>query len=1317
VLELTELQQAYWIGEQGAFELGDAAPHLYQELDIDGCDVARLEGAWRALVLRHEMLRSRITPEGRLELLAEVGAYAIEVIDERALGPDAVRRRLEALRADLTHHGPPSREWPPFRLVVSRIDDHRGRLHLSVSLLVTDAWGLAILVDELHRLYVDPRTTLPSPQPIAEIRARIAAQRRTEAFERSLAYWRRRVDGLRPGPELPYVRPPGSIASTRSSLRSWTLPAALAQQLRARAAAARLTPAAAICTAYVDVLAAHSRSRRFMLNTLVSMRPRLRALDVVDNLSATLLLEVSSSSQQTFAERASALLRQTMTDLSHAAVCGIQVAREAARSRAEGARVAHPVVFAGLNDVALTPGWRKVYDRVQTVQVLLDYSVEHEPEGDVHAWEVVDEAFPPGLADSMFSMLCERIERLASAEEAWRAKAGPGIPAAQQAVRSSVNATAWEVTDDLLHTGFFRRAAEQPNAPAVITEARTLTYRELARTARQVAHRLRRVGVTREDRVAVAMHRGWEQVAAVLGVLQAGGSYVPLDPTYPRDRIAYILHKTAARAVLTQAHARLEPGSWPAGCEAIVVELGADEVDDAAAPAQAPDDLAYIIFTSGSTGSPKGVAISHRGAVNTIRDINERFSVAASDRVLALSLLGFDLSVYDIFGILAAGGAVVVLSPDQERSPRHWLDLVQRHGVTIWNSVPAFMQLMVSQPELRQLGGWPRLRLVMLSGDWIPVTLPAQVREVAERAKIYSLGGATEASIWSIIHPIEEVDPSWPSIPYGRPLRNQRWYVLDEDLEDRPELVPGQLFIGGVGLARGYWGDEALTRDAFIEHPRTGERLYRTGDWGRYHPGGDLEFLGRDDGQVKLRGFRIELGEIEAVLRGHRAVREAVVSVRTSGTEKRLVAYLVPDRDPDRARPSLDQLRDLVRSKLPEYMVPSAFVFMEALPLSANGKVDRRELPDLAESAGALRARPCLEPRTDLERELVEAWEEILGQRSIGVTDNFFEIGGDSLFAVRLMARIKQRYRIDLPISILFERATIESIAQLLAGPAGTPAVRHRALVPIRPAGGRRPLFLVHPSGGGVLCYEPLARLLPADQPIFGLEGATSDPGAPRITCEEIAAHYVAAIRERTPAGPHRLGGWSSGGVVAFEMARQLADAGEAVEALVLIDSWVPVLVGDDSQPSPADLLASFARDLCGGALDDIDELRAALRTAPPAAQLDLVEALAARARPEAIPRRDLERLFRAYATHVQASARYRPRALDVPVILIRTAERRFEEFPDPARWPTFGWDRIVPRSRIAIEVVPGHHDSVLDPPNVEAVAMAIERRLAERGE
>jgi amino acid adenylation domain-containing protein len=563
-------------------------------------------------------------------------------------------------------------------------------------------------------------------------------------------------------------------------------------------------------------------------------------------------------------------------------------------------------------------------------------------------WSAIRDVYPPSMPDDLFASYVTLVGRLADGADAWDERAHEHLPEWQRRRREEANATAVPLAGAMLHELVWATARAAPDKVAVIAADRTLTYRELVVGATSVARRLRDVGVRPNRLVAVAMDKGWQQAAAAAGVLHAGAAYVPFEPDLPAERFMDLLRHAEVEVALTTADLA-GTLAWPSDVRPIVVDETAlhGEMDAQPGRAQGPTDLAYVIYTSGSTGFPKGVMIEHRGAVNTVLDINRRYRYGPRDSVVALTPLSFDLSVHDLFGLFAAGGTVIVPEPGTPRAPWHWADLMAQHDVTTWNSVPALMQMLVEYVRRRRRRLPDSLRLAMLSGDWIPVTLPAAMRALATpELEIIALGGATEGSIWSIAYSIGDVDPSWTSIPYGKPLGNQGFEVLDEAMRRRPDWVPGDLYISGLGVASGYWRDEEKTRAAFVRHPRTGARLYRTGDLGRYLPDGNIEFLGRRDFQVKIHGFRIELGEIEAAVQSHPEVTASVVvALGEARGEKRLVAYVVPA---PAARPAGDlvrSVRDHVATTLPSHMVPAAVVALETMPLTPNGKVDRKALP------------------------------------------------------------------------------------------------------------------------------------------------------------------------------------------------------------------------------------------------------------------------------------------------------------------------------------------------------------------------------------
>ncbi|HEX3556708.1 MAG TPA: amino acid adenylation domain-containing protein [Thermoanaerobaculia bacterium] len=1056
---LTDVQQAYWIGRSGAFEMGEVATHIYTEVSSREVDLDRMTLAWRLLIERHDMLRAIVLPDGRQQILETVPPYCIAVLDLR--GADAAQREagLQRVRHEMSHQVLPSDRWPLFEVRVTRLGGGVVRFHISFDFLIGDAWSWQVLMRDLARLYADPAAELPPLEAsFRDYVQALADYERTPGFARDLDYWRGRLADLPPAPELPLARNPAALGRPRFVRHAGRLPRAAWSRLKERASRSGLTPSGVLLAAFSEVLAAWSKSPRFTINLTLFNRLPLhpQVNELVGDFTSLTLLAVDTAQAGSFEARARRTQAQLWEDLDHRSVSGVRVLRELTRSHGGLVRSLMPVVFTSTLNLATQDGGgqdeedddaqrEERYEISQTPQVWLDHQVAEERGRLIFNWDVVEDLFPPGFVPTLFQAYRDLLARLAESEEAWAATAFDLVPAAQRDERAAVNATAEDfgpAASRLLHT----LVAAPDDRPAVDAPGRTLTYRELHREALALGHRLRELGARPNRLVAVVMEKGWEQVVGVLGVLWSGAAYLPIDPDLPADRRRYLLENGEVKIALSQPWIDdrfAQRGEWPEGLRRLRVEAGTPATPEDTAPAplapvQGPADLAYVIFTSGSTGQPKWVMIDHRGAVNTVLDMNHRFRVGPQDRVLALSSLSFDLSVYDVFGLLAAGGTIVLPAADRRRDPGHWAERIENAGVTIWNTVPPLMEMLAEQAAHGRPGAAPAprtLRTVLLSGDWIPVSLPGRIRRlpwVTPGVEVVSLGGATEASIWSILHPIGEVDPAARSIPYGRPMSNQTFHVLDGCLQPRPTWVPGQLFIGGTGLAQGYWRDAAKTAASFITHPQTGERLYRTGDLGRYLPGGDIEFLGREDSQVKIRGYRVELGEIETVLAGHPAVREAVVLAREGGApgEKRLASYVI-------AEPGtvLDdgELRAYLRERLPDYMVPSGFLVLESLPLTANGKVDRRALPALEHEKPQPR-REYAAPETEVEKALASLCGAALGVDRLGLHDDFFELGGDSLMAIRAIFQIRADLGVELPVRSFFDAPNVAALAEVVEG-------------------------------------------------------------------------------------------------------------------------------------------------------------------------------------------------------------------------------------------------------------------------------------------
>ncbi|MGV9498186.1 amino acid adenylation domain-containing protein [Streptomyces sp. NPDC003642] len=1051
---LAVMQHAYWIGRGDDTTLGSVAAHLYVEFDGSGVDPDRLDTAVRALVRRHGMLRARFTDDGRQQILPGLTRPATAVNDLRALDPETAAAKLEDVRHSASHARLDVAAGEVFSVQLSLLPEGRSRLHVDVDMLAADALSYRVLLSDLARFYRDPDAALPPirtsyPAYLAE-----RAEVRRLSREQARTWWRRRVPELPSAPDLPLVPEAERADPTRVTRRHHWLPPEEKRRLAARAHQHGLTPAMAVATAFSEVLAAHSGQPRFLLNVpMFDRRGSHPDTDLlVGDFTSSVLLDVDLTEPAPFTEHARRLQDRMHTDAAHADYSGVEVLRDLTRQRGE--QVLAPVVFTSalnlgeLFDAEVRDAFgQPVWIISQGPQVLLDAQVTEVDGGLLVNWDVREDAFPAGLVDAMFAAFHGLVTRLGTEDDVWDRPVAALLPEEQSAVRRAVNATGAPRSHRLLHEGFFLRAAERPDAPALLwgTEG-ALSYGELANRALRCAAALADRGVGPGDTVAVSLPKGPDQVTAVLGVLAAGAAYVPVGVEQPparRDRI-----RTTAGFHLTLTDGSLHgPGNGtphettdgsvdgtPHGHAASDRLAVQDALRHDPLPAPVPVDeeqVAYVLFTSGSTGEPKGVEVPHRAAMNTVDDLDARFAVGPSDRCLALSALDFDLSVYDLFGLLSAGGAMVLIDEADRREARPWAELVRRHRVTLLNCVPPLLDMLLLATGPGELAG---LRAVLLGGDWVGTDLPGRLAERAPGCRFTGLGGTTETAIHSTVCEVvdAQVPAHWRAVPYGTPLRNVRCRVVDPRGRDCPDWVPGELWIGGDGVALGYRGDPERTAEKFTE--ADGVRWYRTGDLARYWPDGTLEFLGRRDHQVKLRGFRVELGEVEAGLAGHPAVRRAVAGL-TRGPGVQLAAAVAAD-----AGTTGEDLRQWAREVLPPHMVPARIAVAAELPLTANGKLDRRAVRALWETRGPGEEEQPQEPGTALETVVARVWADVLGTGRVGLDDGFFALGGDSVLATVIVSRLREALDTsEVSVRALFATLTPGGMAKRLAAEEHTP--------------------------------------------------------------------------------------------------------------------------------------------------------------------------------------------------------------------------------------------------------------------------------------
>ena len=1294
---MAELQASFYVGQNEDMEY-HVRPHFYVEKDIEDIDVDRLEAALNAVLHQQRYNFPLLGADLQLRVPRALEPIKLSVNDLRHLSEAAAQDALLDLRAAMSRETLPLDRWPTEDFRVSLYGQGRARLHFNHNNFFGDGLGTTKLLRRVFDQYRSPRELPELKLTFRDCVLALQKLENTQPGETSRRYWEDRLLALPGPPPIPLMT--GRNARSRSFLshRKIKLAAPIWKRFKLHAGRWGLTPSNAMTAAYAEVISQWSGSRHYLLNHMVThrfpMHPEIT--EIYGNFASLYPLEVDWREAGSFGQRAQRLQERVMNDMRHLHWSGMKVLQALNQVQKTPGRAPCPfVVGSGL----FIQDWEDLsFSCLETPQVLLDCQFFEPEDGNLLvALDLIESFFPPGLIDGLQQGLVSLLERLAAQEAAWSEVSFDLLPSAQRELRVLVNRVHAPSREGLLHGGLEANAMAHREKLAVAAGGRALTYAQLNRAANRLARCLLAAGAKPNQLIAILHDKGVEQVVAVFGILTSGAAYVPVDPRWPQERIQFLLENTGANIVVTSRTQRLPTLSQNVHVVYVDPADLAHLPDSPLPVAQSQDDLAYVIFTSGSTGVPKGVAISHRGALNTVMDINKRLNVGDGDVLFGVSSLSFDLSVYDLFGAISAGATLVLPESGDDPDPVAWMEAVTRHEVTVWNSVPALMQLLVDAAVASRTL-LPSLQLVMMSGDWIPVGLPDQIRRSATNARIVSLGGATEASIWSIHYLVDQVDLAWASIPYGKPLANQAWHVLGENGEDAPTWVAGNLHIAGDGLALGYWGDEQKTNASFVPHPRTGERLYRTGDLGRYLPDGNIEFLGRADTQVKIQGYRIELGEIEAVLSQHPDVRAAAVIAHPTQGGKQLTAFVVAS-----AGSSVDPavLYDHLRGKIPAYTVPSHIVPIERLPLAANGKIDRAALQKPS-PLGA--SKQSVAARSEVEKELVAIWEEVLAVKNIGVEEDFFDLGGQSFAAIRVMTRIAQRYGRRLALSALLEGRTIAALARdLRVQQAWSP------LVQLCGEGAGAPCFFVHPAGGNVLCYRGLAERL--GRRFYGLQapGLTGEqPALDRV--EAMATLYVEAMREVQPQGPYLLGGWSSGGMIAFEMASQLEALGEQVDRVVMIDALAPMR---NSAVDDANLLLWFLEDLDIG----IDLGQARRRGLDGGIQQALQAALASvsmrQTRDIDLDAEQLAHVLAVFSGVLLACRRYRPDSIDADISVLRATEGNVGGFADhPATAAgDGGWSRFTRGAVTTIEI-PGTHYTIFGDRHIAGLAQRLGMHL-----
>jgi amino acid adenylation domain-containing protein len=1308
--------------QQGLFFLDQVLLHksaynIPLALRIHGTlDVEALMRSLHEIVRRHESLRTSfpVIDGAPAQQIAQKVFVPLLMMDLREFAKGEREDRLRQIATDDARLPFELKRGPLLRATLLQLDEDEHVLIVNMHHIVSDGWSIGIFGHELATLY--DAFVAGRKSPLAELPVQYADfaiwQREWLSgshLEAQLDYWKQQLAGA-PLLQLPTDRARPPVQTFRGGDYASSLSEELSQELQELSRREGVTLFMTLLAGFKLLLSRYAGQPDIVVGTPIAGRNRSEIEGLIGFFVNTLVLRTDLSGNPSFRELLGRVQETALGAYAHQDVPFDKLVHELQLPRDQSRTPLFQVMFALANaprpETKISTGLRLSAVEIQGGEAKFDLTVvvRETNQGVNLAFEYNTDLFDAETIERMMRHLeilltgivaepGKRIDELTilTAEE-------------QRQTRSAGQSQLVEgaFPEARLQQLFEAQAGRTPDAVALIFEDERVSYRELNERANQLAHYLQTLGVGPDVLVAVCLERSVEMVLALLGVLKAGGAYVPLDPAYPQERLAFMLEDCRAQVLITQQHLREKlPHST---AEMLCLDSGwqtiALESRETPQAKVTPANLAYVIYTSGSTGKPKGAMNTHEAICNRLLWMQAAYGLDESDAVLQKTPFSFDVSVWEFFWPLLAGARLVIARPGGHQDASYLVETIRRTSITTMHFVPSMLQAFLEERELEHCRS---LRRVICSGETLSFELQEKFFARVD-AELHNLYGPTEAAV-DVTNWRCERGSARTLVPIGRAIANTEVYVLDRSLNPLPVGVAGEIYIGGVALARGYLRRAELTAERFIPHPfspSAGGRLYRTGDLGRRLAGGEIDFLGRLDHQVKLRGFRIELGEIEAVLGQHADVEEAVVVAREElPGDKRLVAYLLEKKG---AAPRVEELRSYLKSKLPDYMMPSAYVKLDELPLMPNGKVDRQALPapDVLRSEDS--SSRFIAPRNELELQLVQIWEEVLNVKPVGVRDNFFDLGGHSLLAVKLFSRIEQATGATLSMTTIFDNATVEQQAVLLVKP--RPASRVSSLVPIQPQGHRPPLFCVHPWGGNVLCYSELAKHLGLDQPVYGLQArGVEKKENPQTSIEAMAADYLTEIRGLQPEGPYHLCGWSSGGLIAFELARQLEEQGQSVGFLALIDAYdltelyTRARIDESNASQRAARFVSEAQIVTGTgetvfALVHYDEQLGLTYKAPPG--LGLVQS-----------RNALDDYVNYYLYVERAMKSYVPRPFNGRAAHFWTASRLALSTPETKRI----WSSLC-AGGLAIHEVPGEHFTMLGQPHVQTLAGHLKKYL-----
>ena len=1186
IVLLTEAQKQLWvltkIGDDGS-----VAYNVSLSLQLQGSfRLAAMCQAVQEVVDRHEAIRTVIDNQGDFQQIMPSLKLDVPLIDFSDADDYERESRVAEWFKKESQEPLDLIQGPLFRIHILKLEEQLHLLVLTAHHIVIDGWSMSVILQEIGALYsATCQGVICQLQPPMQFREYIKWQEQQSQTEKMAAhesYWLEKFDKSIPVLDLPTDRPRPSIKTYKGSRQSIRLDANLCRKIK------RLNREQG-CTLFMTLLAVYTVLLHRITtqdDMVVGIPAAGRSFEGSDRLVGYCahILPIRSyvDGEVKFSEYLESLKSLLLEAYEHQ---DYPFARLLNQLRAGWDFSRSPLVTVTFN--LERPVAVKMFE-IETEWFSqpissVDYDLNLNAT-EINGEIVLDCDYSTDLFEAAtIERLLGHFQTLLKAIVSNPQQPVSELPLLTASEGNQLlvewNNTQKEYSQDkCIHQLIEEQVKRTPESVAVVYENQQFTYQELNCRANQLANYLQALGVKPEVPVGICVERSLEMLVGLLGILKAGGADVPLDPDYPKERLAYMLSDSQVSVLLTQNKLVNQLPEHKARVVCLDTDWAVISQQSDGNPVSVVTalNLAYVIYTSGSTGMPKGVMIEHRGMLNHLYAKVWDLKLTETDAIAQTAPQSFDISVWQLLVALLVGGRVHIFNNEVVRNPAKLLEQIEQQGISILEVVPSLLQMMLQEIDLhnQERPHLSKLRWLILTGEALPPKLCDRWLNYYPTIPMLNAYGPTECSDDVTHYPIyQPLGAETLNTPIGRAVANTQLYILNPQLQPVPIGVAGELYVGGVGVGRGYLNNPELTAQAFIPNPfePPGSRLYKTGDKARYLSDGNIEFLGRIDYQVKIRGFRIELLEIEALLAQHPRVRESVVIVWEQAQDKRLVGYVVPhqqEETPDLA----DQLRRFLKEKLPEYMMPSAFVMLESLPLTPNGKVDRRALP-APEKTSFTRKASFVPPRDSLELQLTLIWEEVLNVHPIGVQDNFFELGGHSLLALHLMAQIQQQLGKNLPLATLLQNPTIEQIASTISQ--HTDSQSWSPLVAIQPEGSKPPFFCVPGGGMDVIEFYHLARYLNSDQPFYGLQPKGLDGELePHTRIAEMATCYIEAIQTIQPQGPYFLGGHSFGGYVVFEMAQLLQKQGHEVALLAILDEMAiipnlnkPVNVdGDDAK-------------------------------------------------------------------------------------------------------------------------------------------------------